>query len=301
MAAKKTTKYPYQWPDGTWHSIPAAQHKQNVLNATTKLVGGRPYVPPGSYDPNLDAQLRASKRGLTDLIGVGTSPDTYGGDIGKALERGDIDYTRATQQTAEDYASGQQRTEQGYQRNLSDLLTARERGGQDYQSNIGTLQRNYSNLATSQAQAQRKAGVLPGGGAIAQAARKREGNLQIDRAPIDTAYQRAVSDSQLGEQRLGQDRQSTLSDLLTGYNRQTGQLGTTQLRNVEDFGTQATRAQREANAFGQDVQTAKAAQFFQNNTTANRLPIVGQKRVPLTAQELAAQRVAAAKKKKARR
>jgi hypothetical protein len=275
-----------------------------------KTVGGKPYVPPGSYDPNLDAQLRASKRGLTDLIGIGTSPNTYGGDIGKALERGDIDYTLSKGATDQDYATGQARTEQGYQRNLSDLLTARERGGQDYQSNIGTLQRNYANLATSQAQAQRKAGALPGGGVIAQAARKRDANQQIERAPIDTAYQRAVSDSQLGEQRLGQDRQNTLSDLLTGYNRQTGQLGNTQLRNVEDLTTQAERAQREGNFFGQDTQTAKAAQFFANNPTANKLPIVGGRKVldqkataaAAAAAALKARNAAlAAAKKKARR
>jgi hypothetical protein len=253
--------------------------KPKPLPKIYKTVGGKPYVPPGSYDPNLDAQLRASGRGLKDLIGIGTSPDTYGGDIGKALERGDIDYTQAQQYADQDYATGQQRTEQGYQRNLSDLLTARERGGQDYQGNIGTLQRNYGNLATSQAQAQRKAGVFPAGGAIAQAARKRSANLQIERAPIDTAYQRAVTDSQQSEQRLGEDKANTLSDLLSGYTRQKGQLGTGQLRSVFDLGEQATRAQREANAFGQDTQTAKAAQFFANNPTANKLPIVGGKRV----------------------
>lgn len=275
-----------------------------------KTVGGKPYVPPSTYDPNLDAQLRASARGLKDLIGVGKSPDTYGGDIGKALERGSDDYTLAKQAADLDYATGQQRTEQGYQRNLSDLLTARERGGQDYTSNIGTLQRNYGNLATSQAQAQRKAGVLPGGGAIAQAARKRDANLQIERAPIDTAYQRAVTDSQQTEQRLGEDKASTLSDLLTGHIRQTGQLRTGQIRSVEDLGTQAERAQREANAFGQDTQTAKAAQFFANNPTANKLPIVGGRKVlDQKAMAAAAQAAAtkarnaalAAAKKKARR
>jgi hypothetical protein len=275
-----------------------------------KTVGGKPYVPPSSYDPNLDAQLRASGRGLKDLIGTGKSPNTYGGDIGKALERGDIDYTLVRGATDQDYATGQARTEQGYQRNLSDLLTARERGGQDYQSNIGTLQRNYANLATSQAQAQRKAGALPGGGVIAQAARKRDANQQIERAPIDTAYQRAVSDSQLGEQRLGQDRQNTLSDLLTNHERQTGQLERTQTRSVEDLATQATRAQREANFFGQDTQTAKAAQFFANNPTANKLPIVGGRKVldqKATAAAAAAAAVKArtaalaAAKKKARR
>jgi hypothetical protein len=242
--------------------------------AAKKVVGGREYVPPGSYDPTLDANLYKSRRDLQNLVGLNPTGNTYGGDIGTALERAASDYATARTQAKEDYDTGTGRTEQGYQRNLSDLLLARQRGTEDYGTNIGTLQRNYQNLATSQGEQQRKAGAFPGGGAVAQATRKRAGNLAIDRSPIDTAYQRATTDSQTQESRYGQDRQASLDDLLRQYQRGTGQLDIGYGRTTENYGTQATRGQIEQSAYESDVEAAKRAQFQQLHPGA-KLPVVG--------------------------
>lgn len=230
MATKKpTTKKAetplFDWGDGkAVHKISKEQHAENVRAKATPIA-----PPPGSYDPNLDATERGAKRGLSDLI-----DDTA---LGK--RRLTADY---------DIGIGDIRTTHG--RNLSDLLTARTRTGEDYGSNIATLQRNFQNLGTAQAGAQRKAGVSLGG-AAEQAAAKRAANEAIQRAPIDTAYKRFTDDSALGEKRLIAD---------------TGEGGTAEkrlsipyLRNWDDLGTQQTRGEREGTEFGLD--TAAARQF----------------------------------------
>jgi hypothetical protein len=275
MAAKKSAKYPYKWSDGTWHSIPDAQHKANVAAQKAKPAApGKPIVPTGTYDPNLDAQLYASRRGLQDLVGLSydQASNTYGGDIGKALERGSSDFIRQTGQLKEDYDTGVGRTEQGYQRSLSDLLTSRARGGEDYRTTLANLQRNYDILGTNQSAAARKAGVASGG-AFAQSAQKRAANQALEKAPIDTAYQRALTDSQTAQTRLGEDRQNTLADLMRQWSRGTGELGINYQRSTEDLNTQAERGIREGGSFEQDIQAAKVGQFQQMYPGA-KLPTV---------------------------
>jgi hypothetical protein len=44
MAAKKSAQNPYQWTDGTWHSIPASQHESN-LNGGSVYVNGQRVTP----------------------------------------------------------------------------------------------------------------------------------------------------------------------------------------------------------------------------------------------------------------
>jgi hypothetical protein len=274
MADKKSAKYPHKWPDGTWHSIPWEQTERYKANAT-------PNPPPGTYDPNLDSQAGASQRGLRDLlsdIGGGTGDDPFGTQRGRAQN----DFTTGLGQIAqgrerntEDYNTATGNVNTGYQRNLSDLLQARTRGGEDYGTNVQTLQRNYQNLGTSQAGQQRKAGVSRGG-AAAQAAAKRQANEGIERAPIDTAYQRFMQDSTQTEGRLGEDKDRSLASLLTGYTRGDQDL-TTQgdrlalgfTRQDQDWTTQLERAKREAGEFGRDITKAKVAQFMQNNPDAD--------------------------------
>jgi hypothetical protein len=275
MANKKSAKYPHKWPDGSWHSIPWAQTKRARDTGT-------PNPPPGSYDPNLDAQLGASQRGLGDLvtdIGGGTGKDPLGiqrvraqDDLGIALAGVDQQRTRGL----EDYTRATGNVETGYGRNLSDLLTAREQGTQDYGTNIAGLQRNYANLALSQAGAQRKAGAMPGSTASRQAAGKRAANEEFDRAPIDTAYKRFTDASRLNEGRLGEDRSRGLDDLLTTHKRgeqdlttQGDRIGLGYDRQNADWTTQLSRAKREGTAFGADVLSAKVAQFIANNPDAD--------------------------------
>jgi hypothetical protein len=249
--------------------------------AKPKKPKGTPNPPPGSYDPNLDSELGRSKRGLEDLlsdIGGGTGSDPLGiqrvraqddlatayGEVGQARARAGYDYDTATGNV-----------ETGYQRNLSDLLKAREQGTQDYGTNIAGVQRGYQNLGTAQAGAQRKAGVALGG-AAEQARQKRAANEAIDRAPIDTAYGRFIDQSNLTQGRLGEDKQRNLAELLRSYTRgdqdlttQGEKMGLAFQRQDTDWATQVQRGKREAGAFAGDILNAKVAQFVANNPDAN--------------------------------
>lgn len=265
MADQKSAKYPHKWPDGTWHSIPWDQTKRAKETGT-------PNPPPGTYDPGLDSSLGQANRGLRDIladIGEGgtqrvRAEDDYAVGLGGIQQRRD--------RNTEDYNTGKTDVETGYNRNLSDLLQARTRGTDDYGTNISTLQRNFANLGTAQGEAQRKAGAMAGSGAAMQAARKRTANEAIERAPIDTAYQRFMADSNTTQGRLGEDKTRSLSGLLTAYTRgdqdlttEGNQLGLGFTRQGQDWNTQVTRAQREAGAFADDTLEAKVAQFVQNN------------------------------------
>jgi hypothetical protein len=225
MPAKKSAKYPYQWKDGSWHSISEAQHVEN------KRANSTPIAPaPGTYDPNLDAQGRAAHRGLGDLIA-------------------DVDTGKTN--ALDDYEIGTEANKTAAGRSLADLLTARSRTGEDYNTTIGNLQRQYSNLGTQQAGAQRKAGVSHGG-AVMQAAEKRAANEAIDRAPIDTAYKRFTDDSTLAEGRLADDKKVADETLGLNYRRATDPLT-----------TQQERAEREGVFFDTDLAAAKQFQSSQ--------------------------------------
>jgi len=270
MASTKSKQNPYQWPDGTWHSIPAAKHAAN-LEANAQKRAALAVPPPGTYDPGLDAQERATNRGLSDLIA------DIGADTGVNRVRANTDWltqqaqlNQSGQRNEADYTLGTSRAEQSFGRSLADLLTQRAQGGEDYQSNVSALQRNYATLGNNQNQAARAAGAMTGSGAQLQAARKREANQAIDRAPIDTAYQRFMSGSQLAEQRLGEDKANTLQDLLNGISRSREDLSTAgqQLnlgyeRQNTDWDTQLSRAGRETGQFGIDTAAARAAQATQ--------------------------------------
>jgi hypothetical protein len=294
MAAKKSKEYPHKWPDGTYHSMPWEDTKR--AKAT-----GVPNPPPGSYDPNLDSELGKSNRGLGDLladIGGGTGDDPLGtlrarAQDDLAIGLGGIGQNR--QRANEDYATGQGNINTGYARNLSDLLQARARGEADYGTNVAGLQRQYQNLGDAQAGAQRKAGALQGSGANLQAARKRAANEALDRAPIDTAYQRFMQDSATGQGRLGEDKDRNLADLLTAHARgdqdlttQGEALGLSFNRQGTDWATQLERAKREAGEFGSDVLNAKVAQFIANNPgqrvpiTPGAMPVSAPKAAPLS-------------------
>lgn len=287
MAAKKSKENPHQWADGSWHSIPQAQHASHLdVNAQKRAALAVP--PPGTYDPGLDASERATNRGLGDLIA------DIGADTGVNRVRGTTDWLGQTAQLNQqglrneaDYATGVNRTEQASGRSLADLLTQRQQGGEDYQANVGTLQRNYATMGNNQNQAARAAGAMTGSGAQLQGARKREANQAIERAPLDTAYQRFQSGSQLAEQRLGEDKANTLADLLEGIGRSRQDLSTAgqQLdlgygRQNTDWDTQLTRAGREAGQFGIDTAAARSAQATQMGWKPGTLTTTPPKKKP---------------------
>jgi hypothetical protein len=198
--------------------------------------------PVGSYDPNLDVQERAAKRGygytLEDLV-KGSERDATDFGLSQAeleRQRGDV--------------------KREYGENLSDLLKARSRGSEDYQGNLQTIARNFQQLGNAQAQRGRQAGVQEGGYAH-QAARKRAANQAIARAPVDTGFKRFSADSALSQTRLGQAQQRSFDAI----DRSGGQLGLTYGRGQEDSAVTGERAGTEFQNYLQDIAAARQDQY----------------------------------------
>jgi hypothetical protein len=170
--------------------------------------------PPSTYDPVLDQQLRAAQRGY--------------GDLQQDTER---DQTRATN----DYSIAQNRTNEQSGYSLADILRNTGRESQDYQTATGNLNRQYTQLASSQGQAANAAGLL-GGGFAQQAAQKRAANQQIDQTQLDTTHQRAMDDYATQAQRTGTATQENLGDLGLNYQRGNEDRNTTQSRSGRELG-----------------------------------------------------------------
>jgi hypothetical protein len=216
----------------------------------------RPPTPPaGSYDPSLDAQLAAARRGLGDLqqqIGTQTSRDV-------------TDY--ATEQEAINRQSGYNREDLGRQlsRGQADLGLARGRGTEDYNRNVEMLTRQYTQLG----QGANQAGVIRGG-ALLQAAAKRSENQAIEKQPLDTNYQRFLADNTQAGTRLQEDYDTQSARGAEATTTQLGQLALNYAppdennplggRRFQDRNTDLVTAQREQAFFGQDVGNTKAFQ-----------------------------------------
>lgn len=256
MAAKKSSKYPYLWADGTYHSIPYEKHVQNR---------GTPIAPPpGSYDPNLDVQEGQANLGYEQLgENLGITKDRALDAYGFGLAGLNLQGTR----NQEDYGTAKNLTERGYARQGADLSTALAQGTEDYGTNIADLQRQFQRLGVAQAEGQRAAGAMAGSGANVQAARKRAENQAIERSPIDTAYNRFKESNALAQGRLGEDKQSDLDALALQLKRggediDIGKGGlTTNLRYAnEDYGTQMRQAFDTNTQFAQDIAKLRQAQ-----------------------------------------
>jgi hypothetical protein len=185
--------------------------------------------PPGYSDPALDAQLRATQRGYQDL-------------------QGDVQLNAG--RSLDDYSLGVQQQQQGLARSMADLNTRLQRENLGYTTSTQGLQRDYTNLASSQDQQQRQAlggasGASAGGAALASAI-KRQGNQAISQTALDTAHSQQLQDITTAQQRAQQDEQSQL-----------GQLGVQYGRGTQDAQTQLSRAGRETGFAGLDTTAEK--------------------------------------------
>jgi hypothetical protein len=260
MAAKK-----YDWGDGKGkvHTISLAQHKKNV-----EAIKPVPH-------PELDQQTAASKRGLDDLLAdIGLGRERSVTDLGL----GQYEINRQKGLNAADYNTGVADVNTQAGRSLADLLTARKQAGEDYGTTIAGVQRGYQQLGERQGEMSRKSGIMAGGGAYAQSARKRAANEALDRAPIDTAYSRFNEQSGLSETRLGEDKARSLASLLTSLGRANdsldiggGQQALAFKRQDEDWGTTEDRARREYENFRLDTAAALQARDQTPVLTTNPL------------------------------
>lgn len=138
----------------------------------------------GQYDPALDAQYRASQRGLNNK--------------------------------REDTVTAGTRSSQDLMTTLSLAGTNLKRSNEDFDTQLSGLFRQYGIQGQQQAQAANAAGVLHGG-TLDAASKVRAGNLAFARQPIDTGRARAGEDyttstgqAQLAYDRAGADRNTDL-------------------------------------------------------------------------------------------
>jgi hypothetical protein len=238
--------------------------------ATKKRRGFTPFKapvnpPPGTYDPAIDAQVRAAQRGYGDL----------GQDYTVGKTRAQDDYLTATQNDQTDYRNALGDLTQSHDRSLSDLLLGRTRGTEDYNTSLTNLDRGYQNLGNAQGGTITQAGGGFQGGALLQALQKRQANEAIDRAPIDTGYNRFLTDSQTQEGRINQDFTTGSSRLQDELNRQLGALSLGLDRAYGDQGDQTValaRAGRENTAFGIDATASRWGQAAGTGYTAPEKP-----------------------------
>lgn len=227
--------------------------------------------PPGTYDIGLDQSLRASRRGLSDLIGdiAPVALSERQKLLGKKTKRpagtqalrSYFDWKTATGENArqrnylaQDYGIGKEAIGRDYGRTIEDL-----------QSQEDTLTRNYGQLANSQRQNFQAAG-LADGGAAAQAAAKRASNFAFEMKPINVTRTRALEDRNTSLSDLLRQNQRSTMDL----NNQLGQISLTYGRGVEDNATQLSRARREANQYARDIAQTKMNQYTQGGGRTRR-------------------------------
>lgn len=166
-----------------------------------------PYL---SYDPAILAELRASGRGLDDLL-LDLKRERNITRKDSRTERGDI--RTEERRGKRDFASQLRRGLQDVSFQRQDTKLGLERGEEDFATQIANLARNYERLGTGQGQAINAAGGVATSGAARLAATRRSENMTLERQPLETGLERLQQDTgtQLGRLGVaaGQMRQDT--------------------------------------------------------------------------------------------
>lgn len=150
--------------------------------------------PPGTYNPQYDAQARAQQRQYDDLL------QNFG--IGKTRAQNDLTLALGNLNQSQQNALSDLGT--SHDRNLQDLTTNQQYAAQDHATALDALNRNYATLAGRQAEGAIRSGV-ESAGILAQAIARRNANKANDQAPIDTAYGRQQAAATTAENRINQD------------------------------------------------------------------------------------------------
>lgn len=249
---------------------PAAKGTKAKEKPRRRPMGPLRGPPLGTYDPALDYQLRASQRGLTDLLeDVGRERGRLTGDYRTGRRIARRGYGRDVSDVRREYSRGQEdvgfeRSDVGtsFARDLQELAVARQRGEQDYDRTLTGLQREYAAQAFQQEQGALSAGVDQGG--APEASRLVRGaNQAYEKGAIDLEHQRMLAD--LGRREgfltedFGTDNQrldEALSRMGQDFGINTGRMRTDFLterrlgrrefrRSKADLSQRASRAKRE--------------------------------------------------------
>jgi hypothetical protein len=182
----------------------------------------------------------------------------------RAADRGLGDLTRDTEtqreRGLEDYNSNLGALTTGRDRTLADILTGETRATQDRDTALGNLDLQYDRLATRQAEGARVSGVTSQG-LLNKSAAVRDANETRDQQPILTNFGRAIEDFGTARGRTTEDF-GTRSELLSrDYGRTFDPL-------AGDLTKQLRRAGRENTFFQQDINEQKAYQAAQTGWQA---------------------------------
>ena len=197
--------------------------------------------PAGTYDPGLDASVRAAGRGFNDLRQ----------DLDSAGQRASSAYTLGVGRLGED-----QTFETG------GLDIAQRRLGEDYTKATADLARNFATLANNQRQSGAAAGLS--GGFAAQAAKKRAANQGLEQQGIDLSRDRGLADIERSRGRMA-----------TMFGRARDDAGTDFQYGQDDRSTALARGGRENTFYGQDVADQR---YFQAAQSGWRPPVAPKKR-----------------------
>lgn len=203
--------------------------------------------PPGTFDPGLEAQVRAAERGLIDLIdktrleGHRESVDTRLARrlLERKVRQGKADLARQRGYAIEDADLDRSNLRTSFERDLQDLAIARQQGEEDYNRKLTEIQHSYATRAAVQSQAAVAQGVADVGTLSASEA-VRGANQAYDKGLVDTSHARSLAALALAEGRTRED-----------FARRSGLIDENLGRDLTRFGIQRYR-------LGQDLRTQRA-------------------------------------------
>lgn len=217
------------------------------------VVGGYTQPPALTYDPGIEAERRAAKRGLEDIeTDVRAGRHFARRDLAQALRDIRTDTSRTRGRLNRDFARSRDdinRTTEREGHDLSeresDVRLKGERANQDFDTQLANIGRQFAQLGQRQGESANAAGVLSGGTqAASQVARGR--NQQTAEAPVHVARQRVEEDLATALRRigtaggeLGEDSERELAELGEDRGRLSGHL-------LQDRGRNRRLARREA-------------------------------------------------------
>lgn len=246
--------------------------------------------PPGSYDPGIKAQVEQAQAGLLDLIEEqerkahreGIDSRQTNRLLHRNLAQGLQDTRRSREYARADAANNETGYRTSFERDLQDLSTARQQGGEDYEKALTQMQQKYANQASVQAQSRVSTGTNEAGTTAASQAVD-AANQAYDKGGVDQAHQRdeAALDTREGRDKENLTRQLDLTQeglgrqlveaAIRGHRlRQDTKAKKAQValgvhRNTADRATELSRATREELSYQQHEAEQAYYQAHQNN------------------------------------
>lgn len=173
------------------------------VGASTDPTGTTFDLPPFmSYDPSINAEIRANQRGIEDI--------NQDFQTQKKIDRQDYrqtskDIRRGFNRGRTDLKFGAKQARRGFSEKRSDIRQTAQRGREDFRLQLGETFRKYGIVASNQAQQSNARGVGEGGSLAAGAAIRSE-NQARDVGKLELARSRQQEDIATALQRLGKDQ-----------------------------------------------------------------------------------------------